>query len=172
MEYLVRPVREADAEPYRDLRIEALRTAPTAFGMDVTTAENRSLEQWQQQMRDGTGDSQTLNCIAEAGSECVGMIVFQQETGVKTAHNGNIYGVYVRPAWRGVGILDALFAAGSAWAAPRGVRFLKLSVSATNVAAIRAYTRLGFQVYGVDPEAIVWEGRFYDELLMYKRLSS
>jgi hypothetical protein len=27
-------------------------------------------------------------------------------------------------------------------------------------------------VYGVDPQAIRWEGRFYDELLMVKQLRS
>lgn len=166
----IRSVRESDAESYRDIRIEALRTVPIAFGSDVASAEARTIEQWRQQMRGGAGDGETLNLVAEAAGELVAITVFQQESGSKLKHNGNIYSVYVRTPWRGQGVFDALFAAGLAWAEPRGVRVLKLSVSAVNTPAIRLYTKLGFQIYGVDPEPILWEGRYYDELLMYRRV--
>ena len=166
----IRPTREADAEAYRELRLEGLRTVPTAFGSDVASTTARPLAQWHQQMRDGAGDGDTLSCVAEAAGELVAMTVFVQETGVKTRHQANVYSVYLQPAWRGLGLIDGLVAAGLAWATSRGVRLVKLSVSSTNTPAIRAYTRLGFQVYGIDPEAILWEGRYYNELLMYKRV--
>ena len=166
----IRPVCEADADAYRELRIEALRSVPTAFGSDVARESARTLDQWREQMRAGTGDGDKLTSVAEAAGALVAMTTFVQETGVKLQHQANIYAVYVRPDWRGAGLLDTFVAQGTAWAVQRNVRLLKLSVSANNAPAIRAYIRLGFQVYGLDPEAVLWDGVYYDELLMYTRL--
>ena len=167
---LIRPTREADAEPYRDLRLEGLRMAPTSFGMDADTTAQRTPEQWRDVMRGGAGAGNEVIYVAEVGGQLVGMTVFRRDDLPKVRHQGHLYSVYVRADWRGFGILDALFGACLDWAKLRGVRIVKLSVTATNTAAIRAYSRMGFSVYGIDPEVILWDGTYYDELLMQRRL--
>jgi RimJ/RimL family protein N-acetyltransferase len=41
-----------------------------------------------------------------------------------------------------------------------------------NTPAIRCYARCGFEVYGVEPQAIFYDNVFYDELLMAMKLPS
>lgn len=170
-EIIIRMTREADAEAYRELRLEALRSAPTAFGTDPETVAQRTPEQWLADMRAGRGEGTWARLVAQAGDQLVAMTVLEIDAGPKVQHQCHVYSVYVRPAWRGWGILDALFGLGLEWAQGKGACIAKLSVTATNTAAIRAYTRMGFSVYGMDPEVIMWDRKLYDELLMYRRLN-
>lgn len=164
---IIRPTRETDAEAYRELRIEALSNAPTSFGSDVASAEALTLEQWRERL---TSIDTRLPLVAEVAGALVGTTVFRREEGAKVQHQAYVNGVYIKPAWRGLGILDAFFDLGLAWARSQQATIVKLSVTATNTPAIRTYTRLGFSVYGVEPDVLWWEGRYYDELLMYRRL--
>ncbi len=88
----------------------------------------------------------------------------------KTAHSGMIWGVYVRPAWRGLRIAENLIAQCTVWAREHGATVLKLGVVTTNTSAIRCYRRCGFGVYGEEPQAIQVDGRMYAELLMVRYL--
>ena len=85
-------------------------------------------------------------------------------------HTAGIFSIYVQPAWRGLGIAEALIEACVAWARKLDVRLVKLGVVTTNTAAIRCYVRCGFSVYGVEPQVIYHDGVYYDELLMVQRL--
>jgi RimJ/RimL family protein N-acetyltransferase len=56
------------------------------------------------------------------------------------------------------------------WAKKNGIRVINLGVNISNIAAIRAYSRSGFTVYGVEPRLIFYNGDYYDELLMARLL--
>jgi L-amino acid N-acyltransferase YncA len=60
------------------------------------------------------------------------------------------------------------------WARDKGLVGLRLSAVAheadENGAARRCYERCGFVAYGVEPNAVRYEGRLYDETLMALRL--
>jgi len=74
--------------------------------------------------------------------------------------------MYVQPDWRGFHIAEELVKACMDWARSQEAKIVKLGVTATNTAAIRCYARCGFQVYGIEPQALYYDGVFYDELLM------
>jgi RimJ/RimL family protein N-acetyltransferase len=169
-EILIRPTSEEDAPAYRDLRLAALRGHPEAFGADYENLAARPLEGWQERMRAGAGGESGITYVAVAQRELIGMTVLQRGELPKLRHWAHIFGVYVRPEWRGAGIADALIEACAAYAGTLGLRLLKLGVVTTNVGAIRLYQRCGFRVYGVEPEAIQQDGVYYDELLMAKRI--
>jgi GNAT superfamily N-acetyltransferase len=166
----IRPTREDDTIAYRELRLEALRTHPEAFGADYAESLARPIERWQQNVRDGAGADLGVTYVAEAGGALAGMTGIYRDSGLKMRHCGNIWGVYVRPEWRGSGVADALIEACVAWARDKNLRHAKLSVVTTNAAAIRRYVRRGFSVYGVEPAVIYHNGVYYDELLMVRRL--
>ena len=50
-----------------------------------------------------------------------------------------------------------------------GVRILRLSVTTSNVWAIRCYERCGFIAYGIQPEVIRVGPQYHDELMMWPR---
>jgi GNAT superfamily N-acetyltransferase len=166
----IRPTRQDDAHAYRELRLEALRAHPEAFGADYDEDLARPLDFWAERVRNGAGTEQNILYIAEAGGALVGMTGIFRHNGAKMRHTTHIWGVYVRPEWRGLGIIDALITACVGWARAQGARQVKLSVVTTNAAAIRSYVRCGFSVYAMEPEVIFYNGVYYDELLMIQRL--
>ena len=168
----IRATREQDATAFRGLRLEALRTHPEVFGADYDENLARPIEFWQERVRDGAGSDLGITYVAEAGGALVGMTGIYRDNYLKMRHSGKIWGVYIRPDWRGAGIADALIEACIAWARGQGLRLVKLSVVTTNTAAIRRYIRCGFSVYGVEPEVIYHGSVYYDELLMAQRLTS
>ena len=121
-------------------------------------------------MRRGSGTASGITYVAEQDGALLGMVVLALEEAPKVRHSANIYSVYMRPAGRGSRAIDALINACTDWAKSQHVRIVKLAVVTTNAAAIRLYLRCGFTVYGVEPEMIFWNGTYYDELLMARRL--
>lgn len=55
------------------------------------------------------------------------------------------------------------------WARTSGVAIVKLTVVPES-GARACYERCGFRVTGIDPAALRWEGKYYDELLMHRWL--
>jgi len=169
--FIVRPTRKEDAPTYRDLRLEALRLHPEAFGADYETCRAWPAAEWEDRVVRGGGDEAGITFVAQApDGALVGMMGVFRGDGPKARHGGLIWGVYVREAWRGRGAADALLGACVDWARERGLRLVKLAVVTTNASAIRLYVRHGFSVYGVEPEVIFADGIYHDELLMVRRL--
>ena len=169
-EVLIRPTSEADAPAYRTLRLQAILAHPEAFGMDYETSVGQPIEHWQERMRKGAGDDESVSYVAEVAGALVGMTVLVRNDLPKTRHAASIYGVYTHPDWRGNGVADALMQACVDYARALGIRLVRLGVVTTNASAIRLYLRCGFSVYGVEPESIQYDGVYYDELLMARRL--
>jgi RimJ/RimL family protein N-acetyltransferase len=169
-EVTIRPAREDDAVPLRALRLEALADAPVAFSADYDRTEAETAEAWVERIRQNEANDEGVICVAEAGNGLVGMTGLYRRHWPKTQHSAMIWGVYVTPAWRGQGIAGVLLEACLDWARAQGVMIVKLGVVTTNTPAIRCYVRCGFQVYGLEPQVIHYDGVFYDELLMARTM--
>ena len=162
----IRPATAGDAARVRELRLEALRSHPQAFSADYDSSANDPLETWAERLKKYTESSdQTLN-LADAGAELVGMAGVYRDPRPKIRHAATIWGVYVKPGWRGLHLGNGLVQACLDWASGHEVIFVRLGVITINASAIRCYQRCGFTVYGVEPKSIYWEGHYYDELLM------
>ena len=160
----LRPALEADAENFRALRLEALRSHPDVFSADYTVNEQQPLEFWQGRLR-GLG-SEGMIFFAEHNAALVGMSGIRRGDSPKTRHSAMIWGVYLRPEWRSLHVAEGLLNQCLAWAQTQQVKIVKLAVVSTNAAAIRCYARCGFTVYGIEPQALELDGLLYDELLM------
>jgi ribosomal protein S18 acetylase RimI-like enzyme len=158
-----------DAVHLRELRVEALTTCPTAFTADIRMAQAETAGDWVKRMQNLEQDDRGAIFLARSGEQPLGMAGMIRGERPKTRHNGTIWGVFVRSDWRGLHIAEALVQEAVDWAAAHEVKVVKLGVNASNAAAIRCYIRCGFSVYGVDPKAVVYEGVYYDELLMVKQ---
>jgi GNAT superfamily N-acetyltransferase len=140
--------------------VEAVRKHPTSFG---STAEDVATYNWTDLTEGVTRDSAVF--VGEHDGTLIGLTGVFRGSRVKDSHHADVWGVYVRDEWRKLGIAKALVNAAVEWAKSHGVAIVKLTVVPES-GAMRCYLGCGFRVTGVDPAALKWEGRFYDEVLM------
>ena len=162
----IRSATEEDATAYRDLRLEALRSHPEAFSSDYAANLAKPMTFWTERLRSNSADGAVMIHFAVHDQQLIGMCGIARADSPKTQHSATIVGMYVRPDWRGFRIGETLVTACVDWARTHGVKVVKLAVVTTNAPAIRCYARCGFQVYGIEPQALYYDSVFYDELLM------
>jgi ribosomal protein S18 acetylase RimI-like enzyme len=157
-----------DAPAYRSLRLQALTAHPESFLSSVEEERLLPLSEWQERLRSSAAK---LSLGAFEGEDLVAMATLLRGSRAKLQHKADIVAVYVAPPARRQGLgrqlLLGLMERACRW---DGVRQLKLSVSADNEPGVRLYASLGFVVYGREPQAMLVNGHFYDEVLMQRDL--
>lgn len=162
---IIRNIDPADAEVYWNLRLEALKMNPEAFGTSYEEAVQVSLSDVVKQIQNKK-DHYILGAFTK-DHQLAGMTGFRREHKIKTQHKGTIWGVYVPPIYRGQGIAKKLLLEViSRGRKVEGLKQINLSVVAANQAAIELYRKLGFKTYGIEKNALEYQGQGYDEELM------
>lgn len=165
MKVNIRVLNENDAATYWQLRLRALKLSPEAFGSTYEKEAAFSLETVKERIKPAAGKF-TLGAFGPA-SELIGIVTFVRESGVKTAHKGHVYGMFVAPEARNRGIGKALLLELIGRAKQLdGMERIQLAVVSGNDRAQRLYESLGFQSYGVEAQALKYEGIYYNETLM------
>jgi len=155
----VRRVRADEWPEVRALRLESTSDPDAAIAFLETPEQvaARPDDFWRDRTARAAESEVAAQFVAEAeGVWVASLSVLIRATGQKD-HLGryvddrraDAVGVYVNPAYRGTGTVDALFDAAAAWAASQGLRRLTLDVHADNVRAQAAYRRNGFSPTGV-----------------------
>jgi ribosomal protein S18 acetylase RimI-like enzyme len=162
----IRVLDEGDAEMYWEIRLEALRLHPEAFGSDYEESLRRPIEKVRERIRENR-ETGSFTLGAFEGGEIVGTTGFFREEGVKERHRGFIWGVYVRPQYREQGIARKLMQEAIRKAsAVDGVEQIHLMVTTINTGARQLYRSLGFEEYGIEPRALKVGNEYYDEAMM------
>ena len=164
----IRRATEEEAAAYRDLRLEALRDHPQVFSSDYAAYVTRPLSYWSERLRLAGTEGVAMMYFAVRGAELAGMCGIFCGDSPKTWHSATVVSLYVRPPWRGRNLGERLVMVCLDWARAQEVKAVKLAVVTTNTAAIRCYARCGFRVYGIEPQALFYDGVFYDELMMIR----
>ncbi len=165
---VIRESTPLDLIQYRELRVGALQDSPTAFSADYELNLNQPISFWEGRLKP---DANGIILFAEHDLKLIGMIGIRQGESPKTKHSAGIWGVYVRSEWRCLHIAEALIETCVAWAKLREINMIKLGVTTTNTSAVRCYKRCGFTIYGNDPRAMWYEGKYYDEFLMSRDIA-
>jgi len=158
----IRPITRGEAPAWRLLRLEMLKNHPTAFKSSYEDIADRELDFFAQRIPDDAVD--VLFGVYAAG-ELSGSAGFSREERLKARHKGVMSSVYLKPALRGRGIGEALTKRVIEHAREH-VSVLLCSVVSDNGAARALYERMGFVRYGVEPRALRYQGRDYDEDLL------
>jgi GNAT superfamily N-acetyltransferase len=131
-----------DEQILRELRLQALREAPVAFGSTYEKEMARTISDWQRWMSPGV----TFILYEPAGAR--GMVAgLHDETDPAVAH---LMAMWVHPKIRGSGGADELVSAVVAWAESVGMRLVRLKVIQGNDRARRFYERMGFCPTGIE----------------------
>lgn len=164
-ELQVRRLRGDDAAAFKAIRLHGLRLHPDAFGSSFEEEADRPLDRTAQALE----DSFVAGC--ERDGVLLGVAGLRKGASLKTRHRGVLWGVFVDPAARGLGVGERLVAAILDQA--RGeLEDLILTVSAHNATAIALYQRFGFAEYGLDRRSLKLGDGYVDELLMRLDLGS
>ncbi len=167
----IRELTEADAEPYRALRLRALREDPEGFGTTYEEAAARTLEHTASRLRATAESSDDVTLGAFDGETLVGMVTLIRDDGAKDRHKASVFAMYVAEEERGRGIGRALMETAIAHARQIvGLEQLHLAAVTTNAPARHLYLSLGFLTYGIEPHALKQGDRYWDEELLALRL--
>lgn len=144
---------------WKQLRLEALNTAPEAFGASFEEESALPDGHFKQVLADG------IVFCAFIENQLVGCVGFNHLNRLKTKHKAIVWGMYTDPAYRGRGVARALLDA-LIIHAKTCVSQLQLTCTASNVEAYAFYKKFGFKTYGMEPNAVRVAGRYFDQYLM------
>lgn len=162
-----RQLTEADAPAYQELRLQALKEHPEAFGQSYESQRDTPLEAVQERLR-STERSRDDFIMGLFHDEVFrGMVGFRRDSGEKTRHKGHFWGMYVSAEAQGDGNGRELIrrAIEQAKSLP-GLEQILLAVTSVNTPAYGLYRSVGFQTYGTEPKAMLFNGEYLDEYLM------
>ncbi|GAB3059224.1 GNAT family N-acetyltransferase [Salinicoccus sesuvii] len=153
-----------DAKQYLLLRLEGLKTDPSAFGSTYAREIELSLTDFEQRIE--ASDTQ-FTVGGFDGAELVCTAAFIRSQGVKSKHKGSLVAMYCKSEYRGTGIAkEVVLHLIDQVRGLDGVENINLSVVTENIRALAFYESFGFEIYGTEPKAMFDGERYYDEHLM------
>ncbi len=141
MEIRVKPIVAAEWEQLRDLRLQALKTDPAAFGGTYQQAVGLTMETWQERAAVSEQGQQSRWFTAiDPDGRWVGMALAATDE----AGAAHLFGMWVHPDFRGRGIAGQLCRACVQWAGEHGHNSIELAVAIGNDSAAAVYRKAGF----------------------------
>lgn len=135
----VRGLGPDDWELTRSVRLAALADAPEAFATTTAATAARGEADWRALLSDPTYG---VRALAQVDGAPAGLIGVYPESGT-----GELIWVWADPAYRGLGVGEALLGFAADWCAWQGLD-CALWVFARNTPARRLYERVGFVATG------------------------
>jgi GNAT superfamily N-acetyltransferase len=145
---LVRETVAADWQALRDIRLEALRNAPEAFGSTYEREIDRPEAHWRERIARGG----TFLAFLDENSALPEVNALTKDSApaglaggyLEDPDTAELVSMYVRPQARGHAVGEALVAAVARWAEAKHAKSLHLWVTETNAPARQLYERCGF----------------------------
>lgn len=165
---LFRTLGPEDAAEFQALRLRGLQECPEAFASSHDEEAATPLSEIERRLQPRP-DAAILGAFKDGS--LVALVGVQREGMVKLAHKAFIWGMYVAPEARSLGIGTALLGRALAHAGEvLAVRQVNLGVNVRNQAAIALYKKLGFVQYGLERDFLLVDGQWHDEYQMVCRV--
>ena len=148
-----------DANSFRAIRLEALKANPDAFGSTFELEDKLDVAWFGGRLE----NSHVMGAFRDG--ELVGTAGFAIQQGQKNAHKGRLWGMYVRPSSRNLGV-GRLLVSAVLDVARENVELIQLSVVKENRPARRLYESVGFLEFGMELKASKLGEKYYDEAHM------
>jgi RimJ/RimL family protein N-acetyltransferase len=166
-EYIVRQIREEDAEEYLELCKQI--DAETKFMLREPGERITTVEQQLQQIRNVLASTNQMIFVAEVDGRLVGYLAAFGGQLKRNRHSAHVVaGIRLNYVNQGIG--TALFRALDDWARSAGLHRLELTVMTHNERALHLYQKMGFQIEGRGVHTLCVDGKYVDEFYMAKLL--
>jgi ribosomal protein S18 acetylase RimI-like enzyme len=155
----IRRLRPDDANSFRAIRLEAVKANPEALGSTFEFEDKLDVAWFAGRLE----NSHVMGAFRDG--ELVGTVGFAIQQGQKNAHKGRLWGLYVRPGSRSLGV-GRLLVSAVLEIARAHVELIQLSVVRENRPARRLYESVGFLEFGMESKASKLGDQYYDEAHM------
>lgn len=138
----IRAVVAGDADKLRELRLRALADSPDAFGSSLDVESAYAESEWLDLARRSQAGDEIVVYVAIHRDAWVGMAAgrwYERDEGV-----AGLWGMWVEPSARGLGLGERLVGVVHAWAVQQGARVLRLGAVTGEGDPAGFYERLGF----------------------------
>jgi len=159
----IRKLTGPDAAIFHQCRSAGVAESAEAFLVTVQDLQQMPLTKIEAELN--SADMHHLGAFID--DELVGFMRFARLERVARRHVAEVRSVYVKSGLRGKGVARQLLRQLIADARSAGLEALTLTVLATNKPARQLYQSLGFQLYGLEPNAIKRDQR-YQDLALYR----
>ncbi len=159
----IRKLHANDAFLYQRIRLKALKENPEYYS---SSYEEESVRK-QHEIESRLSHEYMMTYGAFYEGKLVGIVTLSKETRHKTKHIADIFGMYVDSQFRHQGFGKALmsYVIEQAKSFPE-IKKIRLSVTVTNHIAIQLYESFGFDQYGLEKHAILYQNIFYHSVEM------
>lgn len=151
-----------DAEDFFKLRLRGLKEEPHAF---TSSYEESAAEDISNVAKRLVSNENSFVLGVYDQSKLVGVTGFYRyKDGIKVAHKGVVWGVYLLPEYRGKGIAKRLLL--EVIAKVRGlpgIELVHLGVNPANPPVVKLYESVGFSKWGSELHALKVDGQYVDE---------
>ncbi len=139
----IRRIRVGEGELFRQIRLDAVRESPAAFGATYESMLRRTPESWDEQADGSAQGPDRATFLAFSGGKPVGIMALYRIE--EESDMGELLQVWVAPKVRGRAVADELTDALFSWAGESGFRTVVAAVAKENSRALRFYEKYGFK---------------------------
>ncbi len=154
-------------DAYRALMLQAYAQHPEAFTSSADERAALPMEWWRARLAGGDTARELVFGAFHQG-QLAGVAGLSFESRERVRHKASLFGMYVPQQYRQLGLGRQLVQAVLDHARTRtGVRQVQLTVTQGNASAERLYAACGFQVFGVEPDAVALGETFVSKVHMW-----
>jgi RimJ/RimL family protein N-acetyltransferase len=165
---VVRRLTVADAAAYRAVMLDAYVTHPSAFTSTVGERQGLPLGWWEKRLGAEVDAPSVVYGAFDDEGVLVGAAGLSFGDRERERHKSTLFGMSVMASARRAGFGRRLVQAVLDHArAHDGLRLVQLTVTEGNAAAQTLYERCGFQVFGIEPLAMAFDGALLAKVHMW-----
>lgn len=160
----IRELKASEFDIFKSIRLELLDNNPSYFGSDYDSESKFPDQTWKDRLTKDTVKTYGIFSNTDLCGICV--LVFSPRNKMK--HVATLNSMYIRPEFQRKGLAKKLIEKILEDLSSMEIKRLNLSVVSENNKAISMYENLGFVTYGLEPETIKFNNKYFDLILMTK----
>jgi len=159
MDVEMRQLSGLDAESFSALRRRVTADNPVPMGLTLEEELKRPLQGFREQLSAPAPNAAFGIFIDERLRACAALAWTSKFP--SSTHKALLWGCFVDPLFRGRGLGRHVVSKALNHARQNSVRRVNLTVFLPNQAAVTLYESLGFEPYGLEPEAVCLDGKYH-----------